>query len=88
VGSLWGVVCVLCKYPICEQLSTGKTLKPKQNRKTSTEKLNHQDLVVLLQCFGPGVLPVGVVLLGGLGGLTGVYLPAGDPYAVGIRSNQ
>ena len=67
MGSLWGVAYILHKYPICEQLSTGKTLKkPKQNKKT-TEKLNHQDVVMLLQCFGPGALLVWVVLLGGLG---------------------
>lgn len=70
MGSLWGVVYILRKYPICEQLSTGKTLKTpnKTNKqKTQTEKLSHQDVATLLQRFGPGALLVWVVLLGGLG---------------------
>lgn len=32
---------------------------------THTEKLNHQDVVMLLQCVAPGALPVSVVLPGG-----------------------
>lgn len=67
MGSLWGVAYIFHKYPICEQLGTGKTLKPKQNKTTQTEKLSHQDVVTLLQCFGPGVLLAWVVLPGGLG---------------------
>lgn len=68
MGSLWGVAYVLCKYPICEQLSTGKTLKTlNQNKKKTTEKLNYHNVVTLLQCFGPGVLLMWAVLLGGLG---------------------
>lgn len=66
MGSRWGAAYVFLKYPICEQLSTGKTLRnPNESRKTHREKLNHQDVVVFLQCIGPGALLVSVVLPGG-----------------------
>lgn len=66
MGARWGAAYVFLKYPICEQLSTGKTLRnTNESRKTHTEKLNHQDVVMLLQCIGPGALLVSVMLPGG-----------------------
>lgn len=96
MGSLWGVVYILRKYPICEQLSTGKTLKNPNKTKQTPDR----ETQLPRCCYASSALwSRSAACVGGaawwawlgcegVGGLIGVGHPAGDPWTVSIRSEQ
>lgn len=74
MGSLWGAVYILRKYPICEQLSTGKTRKPPNKTKKTPPRRRNSVTKMLLRFFSalvPERCLCGWCCLVGLAGVRG-----------------